>query len=119
MLRVVETLVLCGLMGGPGTDLRADGGPQGILLKVQRRGPDGRAVVEQVRLQPARTAVVIIDMWDRHWCTTYTARVANMVPRMNRTLRAARKLGLSKQFFRAKLSKCFNGSRSGNNKPES
>ena len=33
-------------------------------------------------------------MWDRHWCTTYTERVGNLVPRMNRTLAAARKLGI-------------------------
>src|SRR5688572_5571389 len=41
-----------------------------------------------------KMAVVVIDMWDRHWCKTYTARVAELVPRMNATLAAARKLGL-------------------------
>ena len=65
-----------------------------VELTVQRRDADGRAVREQVTLDPAKAAVVIIDMWDRHWCKTYTARVANLVPRMNQTLDAARKLGI-------------------------
>ena len=47
---------------------------------------------------PAKTAVVVIDMWDRHWCKTFTARVGNMVPRMNRTLDACRKLGIQVVF---------------------
>ncbi len=63
-------------------------------LEVQRRGQDGQRVMEKVKVVPVRTAVVVIDMWDRHWCKTFTARVANMVPRMNLTIAAARKLGL-------------------------
>ena len=67
---------------------------KGIELAAQRREPSGQRVIEKVQLAPVRTAVVVIDMWDRHWCKTYTARVANMVPRMNLTLAAARKLGM-------------------------
>jgi nicotinamidase-related amidase len=67
---------------------------RGIELEVQRREPGGERVIEKIKIARARTAVVVIDMWDRHWCKTYTARVANMVPRMNQTLAAARKLGL-------------------------
>ncbi len=67
---------------------------QRVPLTVQRRGEDGQARREAVSLDPAKTAVVIVDMWDKHWCKTYTARVGNMVPRMNRTLDAARKLGI-------------------------
>lgn len=63
-------------------------------FRWQRRDAEGQAVIENLKLVPARTVVVIVDMWDRHWCKTYTARVANMVPRMNQTLAAARKLGL-------------------------
>ncbi len=67
---------------------------QGISLSLQRRGEDGRARREARSLDASQTAVVIVDMWDRHWCKTYTERVGNMVPRMNRTLDAARKLGI-------------------------
>lgn len=68
-------------------------------LDVRRRqalGDNGGATVlfAKERINPAKTAVVVIDMWDQHWCKTYTARVANLVPRMNQTIAAARKLGL-------------------------
>ena len=69
-----------------------------LSLRVQRRDGDGRAVVERVSLNAKKTAIVVVDMWDRHWCTTYTARVGNLVPRMNRTLAAARRLGIQVVF---------------------
>ena len=42
----------------------------------------------------ARTAVVVIDMWDAHWCKTFTRRVGELVPSMNRVPEAERQLGL-------------------------
>ncbi|MHC4528703.1 MAG: ThuA domain-containing protein [Planctomycetota bacterium] len=64
-------------------------------LNLQRRDPaNGTLITEKKQIDPAKTAIVVIDMWDRHWCRTYTARVANLVPRMNKTLDAARKLGI-------------------------
>ena len=69
-----------------------------LELAAQRRDPSDSASAEKLTIDPARTAVVVVDMWDRHWCKTYTARVANMVPRMNRTLAAARKLGIQVVF---------------------
>ena len=66
-----------------------------IQLDVQHGREAGRRVQGAMTITPSRTAVVVIDMWDRHWCETYTQRVANMVPRMNRTLMAARKLGMT------------------------
>jgi nicotinamidase-related amidase/type 1 glutamine amidotransferase len=41
----------------------------------------------------AKTAVVVCDMWDKHWCPGATARVGEMAPRMNELLVAARKKG--------------------------
>ena len=63
-------------------------------LSLQRRNAEGQIVHETATVVPARTAIVVVDMWDRHWCKTYTARVGNLVPRMNQTLAAARQLGL-------------------------
>jgi len=64
-------------------------------LNLQRRDPaNGKVIITKEQIHPAKTAIVVIDMWDRHWCRTYTARVGNMVPRMNKTLDAARKLGI-------------------------
>lgn len=41
-------------------------------------------------LIPEQTAVVICDMWDKHWCTGATTRVGQMVNRMEPFLRTLR-----------------------------
>ncbi|MDR1981142.1 MAG: isochorismatase family protein [Tannerellaceae bacterium] len=43
---------------------------------------------------PAETAIIICDMWDRHWCDDATARVAEMAPVMNNLLTVARAKGV-------------------------
>ena len=93
--------LVCGLVFGLviGVRARAANAPvHEVSLKVQHRGEDGRVIIRPIALDPARTAIVVVDMWDRHWCKTYTARVGNLVPRMNRTLEAARKLGIQVVF---------------------
>lgn len=40
------------------------------------------------------TAVVICDMWDKHWCKGATARVAEMAPRMNQVVAELRRRGV-------------------------
>ena len=69
-----------------------------IELTVRKRDRADESIKKAVRLDPAKSAVVVIDMWDRHWCRTYTERVGNLVPRMNHTLVAARKLGIQVVF---------------------
>jgi nicotinamidase-related amidase len=41
-----------------------------------------------------RTALIICDMWDAHWCPGATARVAEMAPRLNAFAQAARARGV-------------------------
>ena len=69
-----------------------------LQIMTQRRDADGKVLKETVAFDPARTAVVVVDMWDKHWCATYTERVANLVPRMNQSLDAARALGFQVVF---------------------
>lgn len=69
-----------------------------LMLNQRMRKPaagDSFAIVErQVAWDPRRTAVIVCDMWDRHWCQGATDRVAEMAPRMNEALHAARRLGM-------------------------
>jgi nicotinamidase-related amidase len=44
--------------------------------------------------EPDKTAIIVIDMWNSHWCMTASQRVSAMVPRMNRVLDISRKLGV-------------------------
>ena len=47
-----------------------------------------------VRWDAKKTAIIICDMWDRHCCKSATGRVAEMAPRSNDFVAAARKRGV-------------------------
>ena len=68
-----------------------------LVLTIRRRaaGPDGTFEIEHERLawDAKKTAAIVCDMWDRHWCEGATRRVAEMAPRMNEVLRLAREKG--------------------------
>ncbi|HUY34794.1 MAG TPA: ThuA domain-containing protein [Pirellulales bacterium] len=51
-------------------------------------------VAGEAEWNPAKTAIVVCDMWDQHWCRGATERVAEMAPRMNEVLKAARRRGV-------------------------
>lgn len=52
-------------------------------------------VVEQTgSIDPAKTAIVICDMWDTHTCPNSASRVAEMAWRMNEVVKAARARGV-------------------------
>ncbi|MGO8931497.1 MAG: alpha-L-fucosidase [Limisphaerales bacterium] len=64
-------------------------------LKETKPGSDQWQVLEvRTNWAPEATAVVICDMWDKHWCKGATARVAEMAPRMNQTIAALRARGV-------------------------
>ena len=61
---------------------------------VQRRDPaSGKVSITSEKLDPQRTAVVIVDMWDYHWCKTTSRRADALVPRLNEAMDRARALG--------------------------
>jgi type 1 glutamine amidotransferase/nicotinamidase-related amidase len=47
-----------------------------------------------VRWDATKTAIIICDMWDRHWCKSAMARAAEMAPRMDRFIAEARRRGV-------------------------
>ncbi len=57
----------------------------------------GRAVwntrTQQKDVVATQTAIIICDMWDKHWSRGAAERVDAMVPRMNATLKQAREIG--------------------------
>ena len=78
--------------------------PSPLELETQRREPmyqGGPWWVrhENVRLDPARTAVVVVDMWNGHSCRSVRERVTRLATPMNQTLEAARKLGIQIVFM--------------------
>jgi len=53
-----------------------------------------RAKEKTLQWDPARTAVIICDMWNQHWCQGASHRVAELAPAMNRAVAAARAKGV-------------------------
>lgn len=51
-------------------------------------------VERREKVDPRHVGIVVIDLWEYHWCMTCTQRVASMVPRMNRAFEGARELGM-------------------------
>jgi putative membrane-bound dehydrogenase-like protein len=47
-----------------------------------------------VEWEPSKTALIICDMWDKHWCQAASRRVAELAPVMNRAVAAAREKGV-------------------------
>ncbi|MDR2847626.1 MAG: isochorismatase family protein [Bacteroidales bacterium] len=71
-----------------------------LRISVQQRVPsdlEAGAWMVTNRIEswkPTETAIIICDMWDKHWCNDATARVAEIAPAMNQVLTIARNKGV-------------------------
>lgn len=65
--------------------------------RIQEPAEDGAwdEKYESVNWNPEETAIIICDMWDRHWCEGSSQRVTEMAPRMNDVVKRARKKGIT------------------------
>lgn len=72
------------------------GGDSPLNLRRQNREGSGpwKTTSRVERWSGARSAVIVCDMWDDHWCRSASARVGEMVPAMNRFLAEARSRGM-------------------------
>jgi hypothetical protein len=64
-------------------------------LTLETRDPQTNQLLVRTRsIDPARTAIIVVDPWNYHWCMTACERVNAMAPRWRRALAAGRKLGM-------------------------
>jgi nicotinamidase-related amidase len=56
--------------------------------------PEVPASEKAVAWDPKKTAIIVCDMWDHHWCKSAEARVGELAGPMNDMLKAARKQGV-------------------------
>jgi nicotinamidase-related amidase len=79
------------LSGGAGSDMN-------LILRTRIRpfkASDTWAVANfEQSLAPAKTAILITDMWDKHWCRGATERVGQIALRMEPLLQKARAAGI-------------------------
>jgi nicotinamidase-related amidase len=82
------------LLTGMTCATRAD---EQVVFKAQSRvTDDGEEVLKTVKTswRGKETALVICDMWAKHWCDSATRRVGEMAPRMNQLAEALRDRGV-------------------------
>src|SRR5437868_6015215 len=73
----------------------SDSPAQPERIKLQPHRWDGGVDVTELKLiDPHETALVICDMWDKHWCKSATARVAELAPHINDLASALRAKGV-------------------------
>jgi len=66
------------------------------LNLIKRIAADGgeQEVNDTAQWDPQRTALIVCDMWDDHWCRGAAARVVEMAPAMNRVVEQMRERGV-------------------------
>lgn len=66
-----------------------------LRSKAETESGSGRyhTLTKPTDWQTDKTALIICDMWDKHWCPGATARVGELAPRMNQFIAEARKRG--------------------------
>src|SRR3990172_9898674 len=82
---------------GPGPGME----PQGMLHltlrnRVETAPGSGsfQSLQQRAAWEAKKTAVIVCDMWAKHWCAGARRRGAEMAPRMNQFLQEARKRGV-------------------------
>ncbi|MDB6032288.1 MAG: protein-signal peptide and transrane prediction [Verrucomicrobiales bacterium] len=67
-----------------------------LTLRAQERAGDGKfkTVEKKAEWAPRETALIIVDMWDAHWCKSAAARVVELAGPMNEMIKKARGKGV-------------------------
>ena len=66
-----------------------------LNFRSQSKGvADAKVKTERITWKPEKTAIIVCDMWDDHWCKSASRRVGEMAPALNAMLKAARAKGI-------------------------
>jgi hypothetical protein len=69
--------------------------PLVLNLRSRAKNQGTISMVEKAVAWPAeKTAIIVCDMWDDHWCKSAAARVAELAGPLNQVLRKARSRGV-------------------------
>ncbi|GHT39641.1 hypothetical protein AGMMS49965_06230 [Bacteroidia bacterium] len=72
-----------------------------IRISAQQRvqselDPTGLCITNRIEnWKPSETAIIVCDMWDKHWCNDATTRVAEFAPVLDKVLTIARNKGVT------------------------
>jgi len=97
---VIFSMWLALLAGGIRSTAEAAQDTSKLLLdlrsRVELQPGSGRfrVLYRRAQWEPAETAIIICDMWNKHWCAGATRRVAELAPVMNEVVANARRKGI-------------------------
>src|SRR5687768_2930920 len=86
------TAFILGLSLGISTASAAEGTLQ--LNLRSRAKADGTVAERKAAWEPKKTALIICDMWDDHWCKSAARRVGELAGPLNDVVKAARARGV-------------------------
>jgi nicotinamidase-related amidase len=92
-MKAFQVILLAGVLSAISTTMSAED------LKLNLRSQsmadvDPKVKTERVMWNSKKTALIICDMWDDHWCKSASRRVGEMAPALNDTVKAARAKGI-------------------------
>lgn len=95
MNRILQWVSVTVLSALPALALAADSSAVIEITLRRRDETSGDPANHPVKLNPKQVAVVMVDTWNFHWCTTATERCSSFAGRFNKALPELRKLGMS------------------------
>src|SRR5688572_26534836 len=90
-MKIVRALLIAGVLATSTT------GSQGLELNLRSRvkTTEGLTVAAKtMSWEPRKTALIICDMWDDHWCKSAAKRVAELAGPLNSVVKEARAKGI-------------------------
>ncbi|MDA7530760.1 cysteine hydrolase [Akkermansiaceae bacterium] len=66
----------------------------GLTLRSRSKEAPKRAAEANAEWETGKTALIICDMWDDHWCESAARRVGELAGPMNKMVKAAREKGI-------------------------
>ena len=75
-------------------NMMADEEKLSLTLRSRTKGAPENFVEKKVNWEAGKTALIICDMWDDHWCKSAARRVGEMAGPMNKMVNAAREKGI-------------------------
>ncbi|MGC6465639.1 MAG: protein-signal peptide and transmembrane prediction [Akkermansiaceae bacterium] len=74
--------------------LMADNHMLNLTLRSRSKEEPAKTSEKKVQWEAKKTALIICDMWDDHWCKSASRRVGEMAGPMNKMIKAAREKGV-------------------------
>lgn len=97
MTALTMLAALVGLSPFASTPARQGNDVLQLTLRSRLAAPGDKPVAAQeqkMNWEAQRTAIIVCDMWDQHWCKSAAARVSELAGPMNLMLKAARARGV-------------------------